>query len=168
MRRILVRIESATRQRKVSGLWCGCHVDSSLDSALLTRRALLRAGAVTTAATMLGVCAQAVAAGNHLVRSSYTGLAQRSFAVGSVDLQLRSISDVAGAALQPSLVASENAFVLTFSGPLATPLASGTHTLRHRAFGTFDLFISPITRPSTHCRYEAVIDRSVGRGRAAT
>jgi hypothetical protein len=169
---ILGPIESARRQRKVSGPWCRSHVNSSLDSALLTRRALLRAGAVATAATMLGVCAQAaapaVAAVSHLVRSSYTGLAERSFAVGAVDLQLQSISDVAGAALQPSLVASENAFVLSFSGPLAKPLASGTHTVRHPAFGTFDLFISPIMLPSAHCQYEAVIDRSVGRRALAT
>jgi hypothetical protein len=103
----------------------------------------------------------AAAAGNHLVRSSYTGLAQRRFAVGSVKLRLQSVSDVAGAALEPSLAGSEHAFVLTFSGPLAEPLESGTHTLRHPDLGTFELFISPIARPSTDCRYEAVIDRSV-------
>ena len=81
--------------------------------------------------------------------------------MGSVELQLQSISDVAGAALDASLEGSEDAFVLTFSGPLAQPLESGTHTLSHPELGTFELFISPIERPSTDCRYEAVIDRSV-------
>ena len=103
----------------------------------------------------------AAAAGRHLVRSSYTGLSRRSFSVGSAELQLESISDVAGAALDASLAGSEDAFVLTFSGPLAQSLESGTHSLRHPDLGTFELFISPITRPSTECRYEAVIDRSV-------
>jgi hypothetical protein len=107
------------------------------------------------------VAPAAAASGRHLVRSSYTGVARISFAVGSGELRLRSISDVAGAALDASLAGSDDAFVLTFSGPLGQQLESGTHTLRHPELGTFELFISPITRPSTDCLYEAVIDRSV-------
>ena len=103
----------------------------------------------------------AAASGSHLSRSSYAGLTEPSFAVGSADLQLQSISDVAGAALDASLAGSEDSFVLTFSGPLAEPLESGTHTLCHPELGTFELFISPIERPSADCQYEAVIDRSV-------
>jgi hypothetical protein len=104
----------------------------------------------------------AAASGRHLVRSSYTGLALPSFAVGTAELQLHSISDVAGAALDASLAGSEDAFVLTFSGPVAQPLESGIQTLCHPELGTFELFISPIERPSADCQYEAVIDRSVG------
>jgi hypothetical protein len=103
----------------------------------------------------------AASSGRHLVRSSYTGLVRRRFAAGSAELRLQSISDVAGAALDASLAGSEDAFVLTFSGRLAQPLESGIHTLRHPDLGTFELFISPVKRPSADCRYEAVIDRSV-------
>jgi hypothetical protein len=141
-------------------------VDRFPTSNTLTRRSLLRTGAVATAAMMLGVrpwaaAPAAAASGRHLFRSSYTGLAARRFAVGSAVLQLQSISDVAGAALDPSLKDSDDAFVLTFSGSLEEPLESATHTLRHPELGTFELFISPIMHPSTDCRYEAVIDRSV-------
>ncbi len=115
---------------------------------------------------MLGLrpwaAAPAAAAGSHLVRSAYAGLVGRSFAVGSAKLRLKSISDVAGAARDASLAGSEDAFVLAFSGSLAQPLESATHTLSHPELGTFELFISPIKRPSTDCLYEAVIDRSVG------
>ena len=144
----------------VSGPWSLVRVDRSL----ITRRSLLRTGAAATAGMMLGVrpwaAAPAAAASGHLVRSSYNSLAGQSFAVGSTGRQLQSISDVAGAARDASLAGSEDAFVLTFSGPLAQPLESGIHTLRHPELGTFELFLSPIARPSTECCYEAVIDRS--------
>jgi hypothetical protein len=140
-------------------------VDRFPTSNTLSRRSLLRTGAAATAAMMLGLRpwapAPAAASGSHLVRSSYTGLLRRRFAVGSAELRLRSISDVAGAALDASLEESDDAFVLTFSGPLEQPLASATHTLHHPELGTFELFTSPITRPSAGCMYEAVIDRSV-------
>ena len=160
----------------VSGRWSATGVNRSLTPNVphtLTRRALLRTGAAAAAATMLGLrpwaAAPAVAAtGGHLVRSTYAGLTERSFAAGLAKLRLLSISDVAGAALDPSLAGSEDAFVLTFSGPLAQPLESRTHTLRHPELGTFQLFISPVKQPSTDCRYEAVIDRSVGARRATT
>jgi hypothetical protein len=51
--------------------------------------------------------------------------------------------------------------VLTFTGPLAQPLESGTHALRHSELGRFELFISPVERPSADCQYQVVIDRSV-------
>jgi hypothetical protein len=141
-------------------------VDRFPTSNTLTRRSLLRTGAAATAAMMLGVrpwaaAPAAAASGRHLVRSSYTGLARRRFAVRSAELQLQSISDVAGAALDASLEGSDDAFVLTFSGPREQPLGSATHTLRHPELGTFELFVSPIKRPSADCLYEAVIDRSV-------
>jgi hypothetical protein len=108
----------------------------------------------------------AAASGRHLVRSSYTGLAGTSFAVGSGELQLQSISDLAGAALDASLAGSDDAFVLTFSGSLGQQLESGTHTFSHPDLGTFELFISPVARVSTDRCYEAVIDRSVYRPQA--
>jgi hypothetical protein len=132
----------------------------------LTRRSLLRAGALATAATLAGVrpwgAAPAAAAAGHLRRSSYDGLVGQSFAVDSVELRLLSVSDLAGAAADKSLAASEDAFVLAFSGPLDAPLEAGTHTFAHPGLGTFELFISPVEHPRSDRRYEAVVDRSVG------
>ena len=135
-------------------------------STTLTRRSLLRTGALATAATFAGLgpwaAARAAAAGSHLLRSSYTGLVGQRFAAGSVALRLLSVADVAGAAGNRSLVGSEDAFVLTFSGPLDPALEAGTHTLRNAALGTFELFLSPVGKPRKDQRYEAVVDRSVG------
>ena len=132
----------------------------------LTRRTLLRNGAAATAAAMLGArpwsATSAAASGGHLRRSSYTGLVGQSFWAGSVELRLLSVSDIAGAKQARSLVDSENAFVLTFSGPAKPPLESGIQRLSHRALGTFELFLSPVGQPGSERRYEAVVDRSVG------
>jgi hypothetical protein len=131
----------------------------------LTRRSLLRTGAIATA-TLVGLRpwapASAAAAPSHLVRSSYAGLEGQRFAAGPVGLRLLSVADVAGAALDRSLRGSEDAFVLTFSGPLDAPLAAGTHDLSNDRLGTFELFLSPVEQPRGDRRYEAVVDRSVG------
>jgi hypothetical protein len=131
----------------------------------LTRRTLLRNGAVATVAAMLGApawsTAPAVASAGHLRRSSYTGLVGQSFWAGSVELRLLSVSDVAGAKRRKSLAGSENAFVLTFAGPRNLALESGTRSLRHRRLGKFELFVSPVGQPGANRRYEAVVDRSL-------
>jgi hypothetical protein len=131
----------------------------------ITRRSLLRTGALATAATLAGLrpwaAADAEAAASHLRRSSYARLIGQRFAVGAVELRLVSIADVAGAAVNRSLAGSDDAFVLTFSGPLKPVLAGGTHTLRHARLGRFELFISPVEKPRKGQRYEAVVDRSV-------
>ena len=134
----------------------------------LTRRTLLRSGAVAAATTLVGVRpwaparAAAAAPAAHLLRSSYTGLTGQSFATESIGLRLLSVSDLAGAAIRPSLAGSEDAFALAFSGPLDAALETGTHTLRHAELGTFELFVSPVEQPRTDRRYEAVVDCSVG------
>ena len=135
----------------------------------LTRRTLLRNGAAGTAAALLGTrpwsAAPAAAAAGHLRRSSYDGLVGQVFRAGSVDLRLLSVSDVAGAKRAKSLAGSENAFVLTFSGPGDAPLQGGTYKFRHRRLGTFELFVSPVGQPRGGRRYEAVVDRSVAAPR---
>jgi hypothetical protein len=135
-------------------------------SITLTRRSLLRTGALATAATLVGLerwaPARARAAASHLVRSSYAGLVGQRFAAGPVELRLLSVADVAGAAGDPSLAGSEDAFVLTFSGRLDAALEAGTHTLSNAELGTFELFLSPVEQPRDDRRYEAVVDRSVG------
>jgi hypothetical protein len=138
-------------------------------SIILTRRSLLRTGALATAATLVGLKpwapARARGAASHLVRSSYAGLVGQRFAAGSVELRLLSVADVAGAAVDPSLAGSEDAFELTFSGPLEPVLDAGTHTLTNAGLGTFELFLSPVEQPRDDRRYEAVVDRSVGAPR---
>jgi hypothetical protein len=131
-----------------------------------TRRTMLRTGAVATAATIAGLRPwapqTASAALRHLRRSSYAGRVGQRFGAGAVELRLVAVSDVAGAAVHRSLRRSEDAFVLTFRGPLEPPLAAGTHSLSSAHLGRFQLFLAPVGRPRTDRRYEAVIDRSVG------
>jgi hypothetical protein len=132
----------------------------------LTRRSLLRSGAVAGAAALVGLrpwaAAPAAASPGHLLRSSYEGLTGHQFTAGSVELTLLAVSDVAGAAADAALGGSEDAFVLSFAGPLEPALAGAVHELTHRGLGTFELFLSPVERPSSERHYEAVVDRSVG------
>jgi uncharacterized protein DUF6916 len=134
----------------------------------LTRRSLLCAGATAGAAVALGVrpWTAAAAGPGYLTRSSYTGLEGTSFTVETgakpVVLKLESVSDLAGAASGRALVGSEDAFALSFSGPIAAPLDSGIHTLHHPSIGSFELFSSPVDAPEDDRHYEVVIDRSVG------
>jgi hypothetical protein len=138
----------------------------------LTRRSLLQTGAATGAGALTGLrpwsAAPAAAATlpSYLRRSTYTRLVRRDFAVtgdaGPVVLNLLSVSDVAGARMRKALAGSEDAFALAFSGPLATPLDSGTYTVRHPDLGTFRMFVSEVGRPAGNRRYEALVDRSVG------
>jgi hypothetical protein len=132
----------------------------------LTRRSFLRAGIATSAAALAGIRpwapAPAAAAAGHLRRSSYEGLVGHGFATGAAELRLLSVTDLAGAAVDKSLAGSEDAFALTFSGPLGAALEAGTHTFGHPGLGTFELFVAPVERPGGDRRYEAVVDRSVG------
>ena len=131
----------------------------------LTRRTLIRNGGAAGIAAMLGMrpwsAARAAASGGHLRRSSYNGLVGQSFKAGSVELRLLSVTDVAGAKNARSLVGSDDAFVLTFSGPRSAPLEGGIHRFWHSRLGTFELFVSEVGMPRTDRRYEALIDRSV-------
>ena len=134
-------------------------------SRTLTRRTLIRNGGAAGIAAMLGTrpwsVASAAASAGHLQRSSWAELVGQSFMAGSVELRLVSVSDVAGAKHARSLVGSEDAFVLTFSGPRSARLETGIHRFGHPRLGTFELFVSPVGLPQTDLRYEAVIDRSV-------
>jgi hypothetical protein len=134
-------------------------------STTLTRRSLMRMGAAATATMVVGLRlwapARASAASDHLLRSSYAGRLGQRFSTGSVGLELLSVADVAGAAADRSLSGSEDAFVLTFAGPLDSGLEAGTHTLSNAELGTFELFVSPVEQPRGDRRYEGVVDRSV-------
>ena len=139
----------------------------------LTRRSLLCVGATASAAVALGVrpwTAAAAGGTGHLSRSAYTGLEGTTFTVETgarpVMLKLESVSDVAGAASKRTLVGSDDAFALKFSGPMSAPLDSGIHTLHHPSLGSFELFSSPVDAPEDDRHYEIVVDRSVGAPRA--
>jgi hypothetical protein len=142
------------------------------DTTGLTRRSLLCAGATAGAAVALGVrpWTASAAGSGYLTRSAYSGLEGTTFTVETgakpVMLKLESVSDVAGAASRRALAGSEDAFALIFSGPLADPLDSGIHTLRHPSIGSFELFSSPVDTPDGNRLYEVVVDRSVGAGGA--
>jgi hypothetical protein len=137
----------------------------------LTRRSLLQSGATAAAALLLGLrpWAPSVALGAapvYLRRSAYTGLEGSDFSVAGETLRLLAVADVAGAARQPALVGSDDAFVLAFSGPLTAPLTSGIHAFRHPLVGSFELFVTPVDRPGGDQRYEVLVDRSVGAPKA--
>jgi hypothetical protein len=142
----------------------------------ITRRSLLYSGvgagvAVAVGSRPPGAAALTMAGGpGYLRRGAYAGLEGTSFTVETgarpVALRLESVSDVAGAVTQRALVGSDDAFALTFSGPLATPLDSGIHTLHHPALGSFELFSSPVNAPDDERHYEVVVDRSIGVDKA--
>jgi hypothetical protein len=136
---------------------------------LTTRRSLLKAGAAAAAGALLGGRPWAPAAARaasevppELRRSSYTGLVGTSFAVvgAGATLTLQGVDDVAGAASNPDLAGSDDAFVLTFSGSPSGGPAQGVHALRHGDLGNFELFLSPVGSPADGA-YAVVVDRSV-------
>jgi hypothetical protein len=137
---------------------------------MLTRRSLIRTGAAATAATLVGLrpwaaapaAAGVTASAEYLRRSTYAGLAGQRFTIGSLELRLMAVSDLAGATAKRQLAGNEDAFALAFSGPLDAPLDAGIQTFSHPDLGSFDLFVSPVDRPGVDRHYEVVVDRSVG------
>src|SRR5258707_766272 len=133
----------------------------------LTRRQALQAGALAGLSTMLAgpFAARATAAGTapYLRRSAYAGLVGEGFTIDGVSFVLASVSDLAGARRDPSLVGHEDAFVLEFDGP-AGALDSGIHNFSQAALGNYSLFAGPVGEADGDSQgYEVVIDRSVGR-----
>jgi hypothetical protein len=128
----------------------------------LTRRSLLCTGAAAGVAVAAGLrpagALGAAAAPPYLSRSAYAGLEGASFPVetGARPVALR----------LDSVVGSEDAFALSFSGPLETPLDSGIHTLGHPVLGNIELFSSPVDDPKDTRHYEVIVDRSLGARRA--
>jgi hypothetical protein len=142
----------------------------------LTRRSLIYGGATAGVAVAIGMrppgAAALVTAGaaSPLTRSAYVGLEGTTFTVATgaapVKLRLESVADLASAETKRALVGSDDAFALTFTGPLSDPLDSGIHTLHHPSLGSFELFSSPVDDADAVQRYEIVVDRSVGVAKA--
>jgi hypothetical protein len=130
----------------------------------LTRRSLLCTGATAGVAVAVGLRPPGAAAligdtaPGHLTRSAYAGLEGTTF---PVETGVRPV-----ALRLDSVVGSEDAFALSFSGPLEAPLDSGIHTLRHPALGNIELFSSPVDDPKETRHYEVIVDRTLGARKA--
>jgi hypothetical protein len=138
----------------------------------LTRRRLVLAGGTAVAGlyVMGGLPAAAATRSTpaYLRRSSYARRVGATFsAVGATGtaatLRLTTVADLARAQQTRSLVGSDDAFALTFSGPAATPLGSGMLRLRHPSLGWVSLFATAVGPPVRAQLYEVVVDRAPAR-----
>ena len=131
----------------------------------LTRRQALQAGGTAAAAAIvfLHPWTSAVARAadgservpKHLLRSSWRDLSNPELRAGNVLLRFETVSDLPAAPNVPSLVDSEDAFLLTFSGPKTVGPLSGPLQVRHAELGTFDIAIGP----GGDGTYTAVVNR---------
>lgn len=139
----------------------------------LSRRQVLRAGAVMSAAASIPAFPSLAAAAPRRLprfrRSSYLRLSVRNRTfygrqVGSARwsrMRLVVVGDLPSAQTVSTLRRHEHAFALQFEGPAGG--TQQTYEFRHARFGRFHLFMSPAgTRPDGRQRYEALIDRSHG------
>jgi len=131
----------------------------------LTRRQALQAGGTAAAAAIvfLHPWTSAVARAadgsdvpKHLLRSSWRDLSNPELRAGSVTLRFESVSDLPAAPSVASLVDSEDAFLLTFSGPPALVTFGEPLQVRHAELGTFDIAVGPGSDDGT---YYAVVNR---------
>ena len=130
----------------------------------LTRRQALQAGGTAAAAAIvfLHPWASAVASAadgsdvpKHLLRSSWRDLRDPELRAGNIVLRFESVEDLPAAPNVASLVDSEDAFMLTFSGPKSIDTQGAPLTIRHAELGTFDIAVG--TGGDGH--YNAVVNR---------
>jgi hypothetical protein len=99
----------------------------------------------------------------YLRRSSYAELVGKGFTIDGQSFVLASVSDLAGARKDASLVGNDDAFVLELNGPPGA-LTSGIHNFSQPELGDYALFGGPVGAVNGGLQsYEVVIDRSVGR-----
>jgi hypothetical protein len=131
----------------------------------LTRRQALQAGGTAAAAAIvfLHPWTSAVARAadgsdvpKHLLRSSWRDLSNPELRAGAVTLRFESVSDLPAAPSVPSLVNSEDAFLLKFSGPPSLVTFGEPLTVRHAELGSFDIAVGPGGDDGT---YYAVVNR---------
>ena len=118
----------------------------------LTRRQALQAGGTAAAAaivflhpwtTAVARAADGSDVPKHLLRSSWRDLSDPELRAGAVTLRFESVSDLPAAPNVASLVDSEDAFLLKFSGPPALVTYGEPLTVRHAELGTFDIAVGP-------------------------
>ena len=130
----------------------------------VTRRQALQAGGTAAAAAIvfLHPWASAVARAadgsdvpKHLLRSSWRDLRDPELRAGNIVLRFESVEDLPAAPNVVSLVDSEDAFMLTFSGPKEIDTQGAPLTIRHAELGTFDIAVGR----GGDGRYNAVVNR---------
>jgi hypothetical protein len=92
---------------------------------------------------------------NHLLRSSWRDLSNPELRAGNLTFRLESVSDLPAAPSVASLVDSEDAFLLTFSGPKSVSSTGTPLRITHAELGTFDMAVGP----GGEGRYHAVVNR---------
>jgi hypothetical protein len=92
----------------------------------------------------------------HLLRSSWRDLSNPELRAGSVTLRFEAVSDLPAAPNVASLVDSEDAFLLTFSGPKTIVTFGEPLNVRHAELGSFDIAVGPGGNDGT---YYAVVNR---------
>jgi hypothetical protein len=131
----------------------------------VTRRQALQAGGTAAAAAIvfLHPWASAVARAadgsdvpKHLLRSSWRDLRDPELRAGAIRLRFESVSDLPTAPNVPALVDSEDAFLLTFSGPKSLVTFGEPLQVRHAELGTFDIAVGAAREDG---RYYAVVNR---------
>lgn len=139
-----------------------------LVSSPLSRRTVLKRSGVGVMALSLPVSgwtaspAQARVAVPALRRSTWLPLVGQPVAVaGGPELRVESVTDLAGASTDAGLRDLDEAFVVELSAAAGSALASGLQELRHAAFGTAVLFLSPVGGQAARARFELVVDRTV-------
>jgi hypothetical protein len=139
-------------------------MSSALPRTHLTRREAILAGAAAAVTTALSSSPLALAASSPLSRSTYVALTDHRFlgrlrgtTVRRSAFELVEVADLPRAATLAKYRGSDNAFGLLFDGPLGG--RQGIHMLDHPLLGRINLFLTPVGRPSTVQRYEAIIDR---------
>ncbi|MDX6679974.1 MAG: hypothetical protein QOG94_13 [Solirubrobacteraceae bacterium] len=145
---------------------------------LLSRRRLLRAGALAVASAALpstsafassrpaGAIARAPA--RRFSRKGYrrsrfephvgTPIKLRPHGGAAVRARLAAVEDVPNV---KGLAGASDAYVLRFRGSSAQPLAEGIVGVRHPRFGTLQLYISPLAADGPNQDYLAVINRRI-------
>jgi hypothetical protein len=131
----------------------------------LTRRQALQAGGTAAAAaivflhpwtTAIARAADGSDAPKHLLRSAWRDLSDPELRAGDVLLRLESVGDLPAAPEVRSLRDSEDAFLLTFSGPKTIGSPGAPLHVRHAELGSFDIAIGAGSDDGT---YYAVVNR---------
>jgi hypothetical protein len=158
-------------------------VDDGQDG-LLSRRRLLEAGAIGFAGTaLLGADAFAAAPRGLTMGAKRTGPAVRYTRKGyrrsrfsphvgdtvklrphggaAVRARLAAVEDVAHV---QGLKGAQDAYILRFKGPAGSPLPEGIVGVRHKRFGTLQLYITPGRVEGDERDYVAAINRRIPRG----
>jgi hypothetical protein len=157
-------------------------VDEGQDG-LLSRRRLLEVGAIGLAGTTLlgadafaaaprGLTAGAKRSGPaRFTRKGYrrsrfsphvgTSVKLRPHGGAAVRARLAAVDDVA---YVEGLAGAQDAYVLRFTAPASSPLPAGIVGVRHKHFGTLQLYISPAGGDGHSSDYVAAINRRIPRG----